>query len=907
MKKILQTLFVLILVAFLVFSNAYAQIDPTSPEYEQLKSSGRIPIPPQVELNVPIPTMLPAESLKSAQTNTSSLLIPLDISTFTFLDRNDDSYTSQIILPFGFDFYGTIRNSCWINNNGNISFDGPYFDYTATGFPVAAYPMLAPFWADVDTRNPASGVMWYKVEPHRVVVIWDAVGYYSIQADKLNTFELIFTDGTDPLIGIGNNVAFSYGDMQWTTGSASLGSGGFGGVPATVGVNKGDGTTFALVGRFDHEGTDYDGPGGIADGVSYLDNKNFFFNTSTQTNNNIPPVASGFPASPVIINVGEVWNRSVQFLSPEIGQTTTTVVNDNGLSDVGYPNTTSGSVSQINMQITGTNSNLGSHTIAFTATDNGTPAGVTTVYLEIIVVCENPGKWLGFNSDWNDASNWCGGLPNATTNVTIPSGVTQPVIGVSVSAYCKDITIAGGATLTIESNATGTGSLIISGIVSGAGSASVQRYMTTDAWHIVASPVSGQSIAGFLGSNPNIAEDDVVPSIRGMMAYNPVVNDWKPYFTNDTEGDLETGKGFSMRTNDNIEVTFAGKLQSGNQTATGLASGLWNCVGNPYTSAIGINEGSSSTDDFLTANASNLDPSYGAIYIWDNPDANNGVWGLYTIISNVNSGYAVQQGQAFMVKMNSDATATTVGFTSGMQIHNPALELKSANGDWAIIKLQASINSQKSSTTIAFNNRMTKGLDVTYDAGLLRGGADLVLYSKLVEDNGIPFAIQALPDNNFGSMIIPLGIESMTGGEVVFSSENMNLPSTCQIILEDKVSKTFTDLSISEYATTVAANSSVSDRFRIHTSYLTTKLDNGSLVANLSAYAIRNVEIRVKGEVSKQAIATLYDLQGRVILVKTLDEGSLNVIRTPNIKTAVYTLFIKDCGKLRTFKIPVIE
>lgn len=140
--------------------------------------------------------------------------------------------------------------------------------------------MLAPFWADVDTRN-GLGAVYYKTTPSAVIVIWNETGYFSMQGDKRNTFELIFTDGTDPLIGVGNNVAFSYTTMQWTTGSASGGIGGFGGTPATVGVNKGDGIKYALVGRFDHAGIDYSGAGGIS-GVGYLEGKYFTFDACTE-------------------------------------------------------------------------------------------------------------------------------------------------------------------------------------------------------------------------------------------------------------------------------------------------------------------------------------------------------------------------------------------------------------------------------------------------------------------------------------------------------------------------------------------------------------------------------------------------------------------------------------------------
>jgi hypothetical protein len=125
--------------------------------------------------------------------------------------------------------------------------------------------------------------------------------------------------------------------------------------------------------------------------------------------------------------------------------------------------------------------------------------------------------------------------------------------------------------------------------------------------------------------------------------------------------------------------------------------------------------------------------------------------------------------------------------------------------------------------------------------------------------------------------------------------------------LEDKLVKTFTDLSKNVYKTTLAANSTVADRFQIHTSYQTTGLSEDYFNGKLSAYAIRNIEIRIKGDVTNHAIATLYDVQGRSIISRTLEGGSLNVLRTPNIKTGIYMLFVKDNDKIQGFKIPVNE
>lgn len=276
MKKIF---FLSLVVTMIVMAGNYAfsQVNPGSPEYQDLKEQGLIEQPAQVPAPSPAKAILPEET----GARDLELFVPRDGSFIGPLDGCDDCFTGPYTLPFTFCFYGTDYTSFYINTNGNVSFEGGFSSFTSTGFPVNGFGMLAPFWADVVTWDATCGVeigdIYYKIEPTRVIVIWENVGYYGCGADKRNTFQLIFTNGNDPLIGTTNNVAFSYGEMQWTTGDASGGSSGFSGTPATVGVNKGDGVKYALVGRFDHEGTDFDGAGGGADGVSYLDGKFYAF------------------------------------------------------------------------------------------------------------------------------------------------------------------------------------------------------------------------------------------------------------------------------------------------------------------------------------------------------------------------------------------------------------------------------------------------------------------------------------------------------------------------------------------------------------------------------------------------------------------------------------------------------
>lgn len=267
----------LIVLAFQVMG----QVNPSDPNYEQMKINRQIPTPGQVA-----PPSRPAKVIAPDQdpNRAVGLLIPRDGSFILAMDPNDDLSTGQIQLPFSFCLFNLEYSTCYINNNGNISFDQPYWTYVPTGFPISGFPMVAAFWADVDTRTstecPYNGSVWYKIQtnPNRLIVIWEEVGYFSIHCNLVNTFEIILTDGNDPFIGFNNNVAFSFADMQWTTGDIN-GVGGFGGTngPATVGINKGDGVFYALVGRFGHAGTDYNLPLDLNAGVSWLDEKDFKF------------------------------------------------------------------------------------------------------------------------------------------------------------------------------------------------------------------------------------------------------------------------------------------------------------------------------------------------------------------------------------------------------------------------------------------------------------------------------------------------------------------------------------------------------------------------------------------------------------------------------------------------------
>ena len=60
------------------------------------------------------------------------------------LAPHDDSYSSQMQLPFGVGFYGSLFDILWENNNGNATFDGPSSTITRSGSPTRLHRSLRP-------------------------------------------------------------------------------------------------------------------------------------------------------------------------------------------------------------------------------------------------------------------------------------------------------------------------------------------------------------------------------------------------------------------------------------------------------------------------------------------------------------------------------------------------------------------------------------------------------------------------------------------------------------------------------------------------------------------------------------------------------------------------------------------
>ncbi len=184
---------------------------------------------------------------------------PADFGTGV-LTANDDNSSAAISLdpafPSGLNFYGGPYHTMYVNNNGNVTFNGILGTYTPSAFPLPAptggtmpAPMIAAYWSDIDTRASTTANhnrVYWDLRPGQVTVTWYDVGYFASKYNHRMSFQMIIRNGSG--CGEGDfDVEFRYNVCGFTTGDVSGGTDGHGGTCAQVGFDADDGTHFVTL------------------------------------------------------------------------------------------------------------------------------------------------------------------------------------------------------------------------------------------------------------------------------------------------------------------------------------------------------------------------------------------------------------------------------------------------------------------------------------------------------------------------------------------------------------------------------------------------------------------------------------------------------------------------------------
>ena len=475
-------------------------------------------------------------------------------------------------------------------------------------------------------------------------------------------------------------------------------------------------------------------------------------------------------------------------------------------------------------------------------------------------------KWNG-NSDnnWSTAANWDNGVPADTSLVIIPSAsavtvdvataelfdlslktgaaLTLPASG-ALTVNGGLFNHAGAAGITVQSTATGNGSLIVKGYAGD--SVTAQCYVTAAHWHSFATAVSGQTTSDlFLNHSPDV----------WLLQYNETTNDYT-YISSLTQ-DLGDMQGWMLWLGGNTDhtFTFAGPLRSGtlgsdnNMIRTSDTTG-YNFVGNPFTSAIDWD-----TSGWTKTNLNN------AIYVY-NHNGTTSHWATYVNGAGVDGGSRyIAMNQGFFVQVANGSGAYpeygTLKMTKDVCVHNNVQFFKNSQdvkevGE--IIRLQVTQDSLSDETVIRIHPQATAGFDGEWDAHKLTsfGDNNLAIFSSA---NG-GMAINSVPP---GTETIPIDFAGPNAAQMTVSLTECD--HFDHVFLTDNSQNITVDLKEEPY--TFVYRNYIHNRFYIH--FTLTGEKEQPQVSGFDVFAVHHKINIINNNGAEPVSVTVYNLLGQKI------------------------------------------
>lgn len=497
---------------------------------------------------------------------------------------------------------------------------------------------------------------------------------------------------------------------------------------------------------------------------------------------------------------------------------------------------------------------------------------------------------------------------------------------ISMDTTIDVITVEAGAALTVNSGITLTAntttlrstsqmysSLILDGSLTG--TINYQRHVNvngsgeTGSNDLISAPLTGQEFDDFALANPNILNNGTIYLFG---PYDKVTGEYLTYEGSST-ATLDPSIGYRAASNDNGTFTFTGTANNGtishNIINSGPTEAEWNLVGNPYPSYLNVQAFLNHEVSTGVKNIDLMDIGTAAIYGYDGSALDG--WNIYNL-ANTTPSTLIAPGQGFFVSADpTNVPLFDLEFTPAMRSTGTSDDFilgRSSNSNNSVLShLILSSTSNSSSTSIYFIEGTTRGLDPGYDASEFNGTAgEFSIFTNLVEDNlGHDIAIQSLPYNDFNDVIIPLGVKAQIGTSLAISlGDNSTLPNSVNVYLEDTLLNTLTLLNDSDYVFTSDTNLEGTGRFflRYSNDTLTTPifgLDDILIYSNNSSR-----EIIIKGQLSELNNLTIYDIQGRLVKQKTLDNSNLiNTVKVNTLSSGVYIVQLSNGSAIKTKKL----
>lgn len=488
--------------------------------------------------------------------------------------------------------------------------------------------------------------------------------------------------------------------------------------------------------------------------------------------------------------------------------------------------------------------------------------------------------WTGTtDSDWSTVTNWSTGAVPAN-NAVITSGLTNyPTIATGTAVTTGNILIESGASLIADGTSTVTSNVTYKRNLSFTAGG-------LEGWHLVGSPVSGQTYNNDFISANSIATGTVAAN-RGIAVYDNSVatNNWD-YFQNGESGTFGIASGYSMKTFETTDVSFTGTLNTDNaDKGINIGAGTpFNLISNPFTAYI-------NSETFLDLAANSTKLTSKTIWVW-NPSTKNYDAKIST------AAFKVAPGQGFFV---SCSTAGDLTFEEGIQNHQTSDTFLRTE-----VKPQITLNITDSELNryakIYYDDNASKSFDNGYDGETFAGVANKFdIFTQLLENNqGKNYQIQSLPNEDLESMVIPVGLKSEAGKEITFTAETLNLPNDIKVFLEDRNANTFTRLDEinSEYKVTLTEAANGIGQFYLHTSKSSLGVQEVNQ-NNISVYSVNKSTLKIVGLSQGNSDVSLYNILGKKVFSTSFKSNGVQEISLPELARGIYIVQIANkTGKL---------
>jgi hypothetical protein len=472
--------------------------------------------------------------------------------------------------------------------------------------------------------------------------------------------------------------------------------------------------------------------------------------------------------------------------------------------------------------------------------------------------------------------------------------------GASVSVVGGGILLTtGGAAgqLTIRTNASGSGSLLVDNNASSAvalsGNANIERYLPTESWHFISSPIS-DGLSGIFLDDYLITSDPT--SATG----------WGPYIV-PVNIPLEVMRGYAVwkpATNPSFE-TFSGTLNNGNLSISITRNPAdpwagWHMAGNSYPCAIDL------ASSGITWNQ--VEPT---AYFW-NPASGN--YYSYPHLSspppNVGGDHSqyVPSMQGFYVHISDAFTGTTsLDINNSARLHSgePFLKEAAQNDGFLVLKAQGTQNTYYDKAIIHFNPSATADFDGGYDGYKLFGEEDAPqFYSNM---NGTLLSYNALPYAGV-TTVIPMGFSSGFSDAFTISAGNtQSFSSLSHIYLEDKKESILQDLLLNPVYSFSYSAGEDADRFQLRFQNPSLSIGDKAELSSMHVWASGNtVFVQNDANLTRPEQLFIYDMLGRDRFHSELTLNPLDKVRT-GLPSGYYVVKVISDDQLMTRKVFIGE